>query len=112
MACSDRILALPVVLFLHWYYLTRALAAICRPFWPRLYPSIAAAAFLVHALIAFVRLKPDITPEAQAMGIPFIAVGTCIVYVCAFMGNRILRNWSHPNEPRIPFTTNRLTTNH
>jgi hypothetical protein len=88
------VLAVPVVLFLHWYYLTRALAAVVsRSSRPRLYPLIAATLFMIHMHIVFARLKPDMSSLGKAKELPFLAGGACIVFTCAFLGERFLRKW-------------------
>ena len=35
----------------------------------------------------------DFTPEARAMESPFVLCGACIVFACAFAGNRVLNKW-------------------
>ncbi|MBZ5538873.1 MAG: hypothetical protein LAO31_23245 [Acidobacteriia bacterium] len=85
--------AVGVVLFLHGYYLTRAFIGL---FWRGhkwLYPAIAAALFVMHMHIAIARSKNDLTPFAQATEFPFLAGGACIVFACAFLGDRFLRKW-------------------
>jgi hypothetical protein len=87
-------LAVPVVLFLHGYYFTRALAGIAlriQKGW--LYPAIAAALFVGHMYFALARAKRDLTPFAQATEVPFLAGGACIVFACAYGGDRLLRMW-------------------
>ena len=92
-------LAVPVVLFLHGYYVTRALAGIALRIQTRwLYPAIAAALFVAHMHFAVARSKSDLTPFAQAMELPFLAGGACIVGACAFFGDRLLRKWTHPSS--------------
>ena len=62
------VLAVPVVLFLHWYYLTRALAAVVRSIKPLPYPLIAAILFVIHMHVVFVRLKPDMSSLGKVKG--------------------------------------------
>ena len=88
------VLAIPVVLFLHWYYLTRALAAVAWSIRPQLYPLIAATLFVIHMLVIFLRLNPDMSSLGKARELPFVACGACIVFACAFAGNSLLRKWS------------------
>jgi hypothetical protein len=88
------VLAVPVVLFLHWYYLTRALAVVVRSIRPQLYPLIAATLFVIHMHVVFVRLKPDMSSLGKAKELPFLAGGACIVFACAFGGNWLLRKWT------------------
>lgn len=94
-------LALPVVLFLNWYYVTRALAGLAsRSRNPWLYPAIVAVVFVVHMHLAFARLKSDLSPFGQAVELPFLVGGGCIVFVCALGGNRLMRKWTRlGNKP-------------
>jgi hypothetical protein len=79
-------LAVPVVLFLHGYYLTRALAGLVwRSQKPWLYPAIAATLFVTHIHIAIVRSRSDLTPEARAMELPFLAGGASIVLLARWL---------------------------
>lgn len=91
---GGSVLAVPVILFLNGYYLTRALAGVA---WisksPRMYPLLAAAIFLIHVSFVFNRSKGDFTPFARATAVPFLAGGTCIVFVCALGGNWLMRRW-------------------
>lgn len=89
------VLAVPVVLFLHWYYLSRVLVGIAwRSRYPWLYPAMAAAAFVAHMHFAVARSKSDLTPFAQAKELPFLVGGACIVFACALGGNWLLRKWT------------------
>lgn len=88
------VLAVPVVLFLHWYYLTRTLAAALRSVKPQLYPLIAAMLFVVHMHFAIARSRSDLSLFAQAIELPFLAGGACIVFACAYVGERFLRKWT------------------
>ena len=99
------VLAVPVVLFLHGYYLTRSLAGVVlrsRRQW--LYPAVAAVLFVAHMHFALARSKSDLTPFAQATELPFLAGGACIVFACAFFGDRFLQKWTqtggHGPEPQ------------
>ena len=94
------VLAVPVVLFLHWYYLTRALAAVVRNIRPQLYPLIAATLFVIHMQVAFVRLKPDMSSLGKAKELPFLAGGAGIVFACAIGGNWLLRKWINAGVQR------------
>ena len=85
------VLAVPVLLFLHFYYLTRALAVAVRIIRPSLYPLTAATLFVIHMHVVFVRLKSNMTSMGKAKELPFVAGGACIVFACAFGGNRLLR---------------------
>ena len=88
------VLAVPVVLLLNGYYLTRALAGVAwrsRSRW--LYPALAAAIFLVHVSIIVSYSKGDFTPFARAKAIPFLAGGAGIVSVCALGGDWLMRRW-------------------
>jgi hypothetical protein len=87
-------LAIPVVLFIHWYYLTRVLAGIVLRIQTRwAYPATAAALFLGHMYFALARAKNDLSLFAHATEFPFLAGGACIVFTCASMGDRLLRKW-------------------
>ncbi len=89
-------LAVPVVLFLHWYYLTRALAGIAwRSRNPWLYPAIASVVFVAHMHFAVARSKSDLTLFARATELPFLVGGACIVFVCALGGNWLMRKWAN-----------------
>jgi len=102
------VLALPVILFLHWYYLSRALAVFVwtsNRAW--LYPAVAGMAFLVHMSIVFVRLNPDMInpgPFVKTTEIPFLAGGACIVFACAYGGNRFSRKWIQERRVAHPST--------
>jgi hypothetical protein len=87
-------LGVAAILFIHGYYLTTALFGVVwrsEKIW--LYPAIAAALFVIHVHVAFVRLKPDISSQGKATELPFLAGGACIVAGCAFVGNWLLRKW-------------------
>jgi hypothetical protein len=106
------VLAVPVVLFLHWYYLTRALAAVVRSIKPLPYPLIAAILFVIHMHVVFVRLKPDMSSLGKVKEFPFIAGGACIVFACALAGNCLLRKWSQTSSYGAVATTSRDPTRH
>ena len=96
-------LAVPVVLFLHGYYITRALAGmLLRIHNTWLYPAIAAALFVAHMYFALARSNSDLTPFAQAKELPFLAGGACIVFACAFIGDRLLRKWTRRGDDTSP----------
>ena len=82
-------------LFFHGYYVTTAVFGV---FWrsvrPWLSPAITAALFIVHAHIVFRRGRPDFTPEARAMELPFLVGDACVVFACAFAGGRVLNKWA------------------
>lgn len=87
-------LAVAIVLFLHGYYLTRALAALVGTRQRTLlYPAIATVLFVAHMHFAVARSKADLTLFAQATELPFLACGACIVFACAIGGNWLLRKW-------------------
>jgi len=89
------ILALPVILFLHGYYLTRIVAGtMLRIGGQWLYPSIAASLFAVHMSVVYVRLEPDMSAFGKVLGPPFIAGGACIVLGCAIAGSWLSRRWA------------------
>lgn len=88
-------LAIPVVLFLHGYYLTRVLAGLVlrlRRRW--LYPAIAAALFGGHMYFALAQSQQDLTFFARATEIPFLILGACIVFTSALFGDGLLRKWN------------------
>ena len=90
-------LAVGVVLYLHGYYVTRAsLGLVWRSLnqRPWLYPAIAATLFVAHMHFAVARSKPDLSQEARAAELPFLAGGACLVFACAFAGNWLLRKWT------------------
>jgi hypothetical protein len=87
------VLAVPLILFLHGYYLTRAFVGVIprsQKWWA--YPALASALFVAHMHFAFVRLKP-VSPRGRAIELPFLASGACAVFACAFAGNWLLRRW-------------------
>ena len=88
-------LALPVILALFGYYISRLLACVTwvsKAKW--LYPCSAALAFLAHALFIADKLRPDETPVARTISLPFVLGGTLIVFLCASIGNNLFRKWS------------------
>lgn len=94
-------IALPVILFLHGYYLTRAFVGVVwrsQTLWA--YPALAAPLFVAHMYFAFVRLKPDMSQRAKATELPFLAGGACIVFACAFVGNWLLLRWTQAADGR------------
>lgn len=96
------VLAVPVLLFLNGYYLTRALAGLVwgsQRAW--LYPSIASALFVSIVHIDVARSKSALTPEARAAEFPFLAGGACIVFTYAFVGNWSLRKWVQARSKRL-----------
>jgi hypothetical protein len=94
------ILALPVVLFLHGYYVTRVLAGVVLRRGNRwLYPAIVSTLFAAHTYVVFVRLKPDMSALGNAVGPPFIAGGVCVVFACAVVGDWLLRKWIQSASP-------------
>jgi hypothetical protein len=81
-----------VVLFLHGYYLTRALLGLLwrnEIWW--LYSTIAVAVFLVNTDVVFLRGRPDFSPEGRALEAPFLACGACVVFGCTSLSSRFLR---------------------
>jgi hypothetical protein len=88
-----------VILFLHGYYLTTALAGVVwrsQKLW--LYPVTAATLFVIHTHIVFFRLKPDLSSSGRAAELPFLVGGACIVFACALAGNWLLRKWSQTSS--------------
>jgi hypothetical protein len=89
------ILALPVMLFLHGYYVTRIVAGIiARKAGRMVYPAIASALFVIHMYVTFVRMKPGLNAFGTAIGPPFIVGGACFVFPCAVAGDWLLRKWT------------------
>jgi hypothetical protein len=82
------ILALPVVLGLHFYYISRVLAVFVT--WAGTvkwhYSGLAAAAFIAHASFIASQLWPDVTSRARAVVLPFLLGGAGIVYAVSFAG--------------------------
>jgi hypothetical protein len=89
------IIALPVILGIYGYYISRILAAITWASKARwLYPVTAAAVFFAHVLyLASQFKKTDLTPLGHALILPFLIGGACIVFACAFTGNQLSRKW-------------------
>ena len=89
-------LVLPVILFLHGYYITRVLAGFLPRFQKRwFYPAIAATLFVAHLYYALAQAQSDLTPFARATELPFLAIGAGIVFLCAFVGDGWLERWTH-----------------
>jgi hypothetical protein len=88
-------LAIPVVLTLYGYYISRMLSVIARTrstTW--LYPFVASSVFVAHVWYAFWRMKSALSPFAQSLRMPFLIGGACIVFVCASTGTIALRRWA------------------
>lgn len=99
------IIAVPVILFLHGYYISRILALIARTRkigW--LYPVVATSVFIAHVLFMVSQSKSDLTPGGQAMILPFLIGGACIVFACTLAGTFALRKWApaHSNLADAP----------
>jgi hypothetical protein len=70
------IMAVPVILGLHGYYVSRILAGIARTSKVKsLYPAIAASVFIAHVLIIIWRSKSDLSPATKAVSLPFLIGG-------------------------------------
>ena len=57
--------------------------------------------------IVFVRLNPDMInpgPFVKTTEIPFLAGGACIVFACAYGGNRFSRKWIQERRVAHPST--------
>jgi len=91
------ILAVPVILGLHGYYLIRFLAVVASLASRKwLYPVIAAVVFIgTVAFIAF-QGKSDFSAQAQAIIPLFLGGGACLVFACSFAGDRLFRRWNRP----------------
>ncbi len=100
-------LAVPVILFLHGYYLTRCFDRPCLAgVTPWLYPAITMALFVGHMHFAIARSRSDLSPFAQATELPFLAGGACIAFACAFVVDRILRRWTRTSSsPPVVLST-------
>lgn len=85
-----------VFLFLNGYYLTTAFfGVISRSTKIWVYPTIAAALFIFHTHIVFMRAGAGFTPQTRAMELPFALGGVGIVFSCAFAGNCVLKKWTN-----------------
>ena len=75
---------------LHGYYVSRVLATLA---WLNkvkvVYILLATAAFVAHSSFMAADMWRDISPEAKADAVPFIIGGTCIVFACAFAGDKL-----------------------
>jgi len=97
---TASVLAVPVILFLKGYYLTRAFFAVVfsaevwRTKLPWVYPAIAATVFVAHMGFAFVQARPDLSREGRSAELPFLIGGACLVFACAFGGNWLLETWT------------------
>jgi hypothetical protein len=92
---------IPVILGLHGYYVSRLLATIAwasKAKW--LYPSLVSTVFIAHVLFID-QFKSDLSPRAQALILPFLIGGTCIVFACSFAGNWIFERWRGPQASRL-----------
>jgi hypothetical protein len=95
-------LAVPVILGLHGYYVSRVLATVAwasKAKW--LYPAIAATVFVAHVLVIASQFKSDLSFYAQRLILPFLVGGACIVFACSFAGIQLFRMWSQANERRL-----------
>ena len=87
-------LAVGVVLFMNGYYVTKVLFGLAwkgQKSW--LYPAIAAALFVGHMYVAYLRMKPDMSGLPRVI-VPFQIVGACIVFACTFLSGWLLRKWA------------------
>jgi hypothetical protein len=84
-------LVVGVVLFLNGYYITKALfGLVWKGQRSLLYPATAAALFVIHMYIVYVRVKPDMSGLARVI-IPFQIGGACVVFGCTFLSGWLLR---------------------
>lgn len=93
-----------VVLFMHGYYATTALAGVVfrsRRWW--LYPAIAAALLVIHTCLIFLHGDTDLTPEMRAAELPFVLIGACIVFACSLAGGRVLERWVRERASTTPY---------
>jgi hypothetical protein len=95
------VLAVPVLLFLHGYYLTRACVGLAwRSQEGFLYPAVSAAVFVTHMYIALERSKADLSKFALGIEPWFLVGGACSVFACASGSNWLLRRCRQSrNEP-------------
>ena len=90
----SSVIAVPVILGLHGYYVFRPLAAfasVSNAKW--LYPAVAGAVFVASVLFIALQAKTDLSAQAQAVILPFLAGGACLVFACSFAGNQLFRKW-------------------
>jgi hypothetical protein len=101
-AVLGAVIAVPVILALHGYYISRILVTILsfsRVKW--LYPIGAAAAFAAHVAYMQVRFSQDFDAEFKPFLLRFLIAGTCVVFVCALGGTQLFRTWSQVRvDPR------------
>jgi hypothetical protein len=97
------ILSVPVMLVLHGYYLPRVLSVFVRSSaikWH--YPALACFVFIADAWFVFWQMGSSLSPFAEAVKIPFLAGGACIVTVCASIGIAISRRGApSPRDSRL-----------
>lgn len=92
------------MLFVHGYYVTTAFVGVFwkgRSSW--LYAAIIAVLFSIHTHIIFLRGKPDFTPEARSMELPFIMGGAFIVLMCSLGGRGVLKKWLSSGATAAPY---------
>jgi len=88
------VVAIPVILGLHGYYVFRPLAAfasVSDAKW--LYPAVAGAVFIASVLFIALQAKTDLSAQARAVILPFLAGGACLVFACSFAGSQLFRKW-------------------
>jgi hypothetical protein len=93
---------IPVILGLHGYYVSRLLATVAwasKAKW--LYPGLASTAFIAHVLF-IAQFKSELSPRAQALILPFLIGGTCIVFACSFAGSQLFKKWAGARGPTAP----------
>jgi H+/Cl- antiporter ClcA len=86
------IIALPVILALYGYYVSRTLAMFVTWSSPIRwhYSALAGTVFIAHVSYLAFRLWPDISPEAKAAFPPFLLGGTCVAIAVSYVGNKIV----------------------
>jgi hypothetical protein len=93
------LIAVPVILGLHGYYISRVAATVTWTSKAKfLYPITASLAFFAHVLFIVSTGRSDLSPQARALMIPFLISGTIIVFSCALIGNRIAKKWLTPQR--------------
>lgn len=84
-----------LVLLLNGYYFTRPLLGLVwKDGHPALYGALAAGLYVIQMYIGYVRLRPDVIPEAAAKVFPWLLGGASIVFFCAVIGRLQLRKWN------------------
>ncbi len=93
------IIAIPVILGLHGYYISRIATIVTWSSKARfLYPLAASVAFVAHLLFLISTGRSDLSLQARALMVPFLILGTIVVFGCALIGNEIAKKWLAPHR--------------